>query len=1186
MTHHILLYTDDPGIGGVAQYNHTILLGLAEQGYRVTCVQTLSDNPLVAEQKQRGIQHEWLYFHTGKEFGRTFSNPADAQEILGKTKPDLIIFSDACPISNFAAKEVAQSLGIPFMVVIGFVAPYLAQHFGEGVNAATYIAMLQRQYEYARAVIAVSQENLGLLHQLFGLPPHKGQVIHYGRPEAYFTPRDTEIRDRLRQEVGIPADAVVCFTAARLEAVKGFQYQLDAIVQLKDSPFWEGLYFVWAGDGALYDWLSEAIAAENMGDRVKLLGQRWDIAEWHNAADIFVLPSELEGMPLAIMEAMAKGNPVIATAVSGIPEELGDTGKLLPNPADDPQGVIDGLIETITEWADDSALRQAIGQACQQRATVMFKVQRMVNETLALVQSALEPVPQTTPPSSSSSTSQPPVVASASAAPVSASAPVSAASVSAASAAPASASAPVSAASAAPASASVSATSAAIAFPQGDYVSPGLALVKPDSAFPHKIVGDTSTCDWPYLRREIPHNWYVDERWPMVGFLSRDEAHILYNSALQFSGQRALEIGCWMGWSACHLALAGVQLDVVDPLLERPEFYQSVSGSLRAAGVLGNVNLAPGYSPQKVDEIAARDQRKWSLLFIDGNHEAPAPLQDAIACEPYAEADAMILFHDLSSPDVAQGLDYLRQRGWNTLIYQTMQIMGVAWRGNVQPVYHEPDPTVAWQLPSHLAYYSVSGIHYRPTLGTAARPLPPVASPVISPVTSPVELPAEPSVMPPAEASPKATIEQVEALLQQAIVLFNDRKLLEALHAAEAAVALGIAVPNLHYVRAMALCHLGRHKEGLAAAKTELAINPGHAQAQEMIVDLQQVLMQSNVSELPTLERPWHTSLPPEMLKSLQRGTFRYTYKDVALLKNPFDLALYPMLLWDVKPRTIIEIGSKDGGSAIWMGDMLNTFGLDGHIYSVDIVKVNGPQHPRVTYLEGNGRDLGQTFSPEFLRQLPRPLLVIDDADHEYETSKHILEFFHPHLRQDEYIVIEDGILADLQGDAKGNSAPHRALKEFLAAHRDEYVIDANYCDFFGYNVTWNTNGYLKRVKVLATPAPVAQPPGAASAAPPDTLIGQLLSGVEQIGGPGGSLGSRPLDRELLPQALRTGQEQMAQGAIQSAIATYQTILAMNPGSVTAHHALSSAYWQQNAVQKSLEHHLWANHAHTWLGNG
>ena len=242
-----------------------------------------------------------------------------------------------------------------------------------------------------------------------------------------------------------------------------------------------------------------------------------------------------------------------------------------------------------------------------------------------------------------------------------------------------------------------------------DYTSPGLALVRPDRFFPNMTVGNKSSCTWPYLRREIPHLWYVDRRVPTVGFLNRDEAAILYNTAFKFRGQPALEIGCWLGWSACHLALAGVLLDVIDPVLERHDFRASVTDSLTAAGALKSVNLVAGSSPEKVHQLAAHHQRKWSLFFIDGDHEGEAPLQDSIACEPYATQDAVVLFHDLTAPAVAKGLDYFRARGWHTMVYQTMQIMGVAWRGKVQPVEHFPDPGIFWQMPAHLQQHPVSG---------------------------------------------------------------------------------------------------------------------------------------------------------------------------------------------------------------------------------------------------------------------------------------------------------------------------------------------------------------------------------------------------------------------------------------------------------------------------------------------
>jgi predicted O-linked N-acetylglucosamine transferase (SPINDLY family)/glycosyltransferase involved in cell wall biosynthesis/predicted O-methyltransferase YrrM len=938
---HILLYTDDPQLGGVAQYNHSILLALVQQGYQVTCVQTRKQNPVILEQQQLGIRHIWLEFDTVTDFHRTLVNPQDAEEILSQTQPDLILFSDSCPLSNFAAKQVAINLKIPYLIINHFAAPYLADRF------KNYLNQLSNFYIQSQAVIAVSQDNLQLLHRLFKLPQTQGILIYNGRPQQYFNPPELSTRQSLRKTYNIPENAIVCFTSAQLSAVKGFQYQLAAIQYLQKTDIFSQLYFVWAGTGVLEQQLKDKIKALGIENQVKLIGQRWDIPEWLDASDIFILPSEAEGMPLAIIEAMAKGLPVIASAVSGIPEALGNTGKLLPNPKEYPQKAITELVETIQQWATDSELRQSIGYACKSRAQQLFQAERMIDNTLNVIQRAL--------------------------------------------------------------------------LPAGDYVSANLKVIQLDTYFPHLTIGDKNTSSWQYLRREIPHNWYVDQRQPEVGFLSRDEVHILYNTALQFSGKKALEIGCWLGWSACHLATAGVQLDVIDPLLSRTEFYQSVQQSLTAAGVMKTVNLVAGYSPQKVEELATTQQHQWSLIFIDGNHNAPGPLQDAIICEKLAAEDAIILFHDLASPDVAQGLAYFKQKGWQTMIYQTMQIMGVAWRGNVIPIQHQPDPKVNWQLPEHLQGYTVSN-------------------------------------------GLKQHNYQENVMTQKIIELLKQGKALEALKIAENLLSVDGKVPEVNYLHCLCLIPLGRHKEALAAAKAELAINPNHSQATAQVQQLSQSLTRE-IPKIPTDQRPWNTSLSQSVLQSIQKGSHYYSYRGISMIKNPFDFALYPLLIWDLKPQTIIEIGSKNGGSAIWFGDLFNNFNLNGHIFSIDIVPVTEVEHERVTFMAGNGRQLENLLSTDWINSLPRPLLVIEDADHSYDTSHAVLNFFHPHLRRGDYIIIEDGIISDLTQDKTYNSGPHRALKAFLANHQQAYEIDQNYCDFFGYNLTWCTNGFLKKVK-------------------------------------------------------------------------------------------------------------------------
>jgi glycosyltransferase involved in cell wall biosynthesis len=627
MSKHILLSTHDPGVGGVAYYNNLLVKGLLKSGYQVTCVQPVETDYI--KENLNSVQK--INFISFNQEGWESNFRAIASEI------DLVICSNTNPFSNLKVQYLAIELGVPYIVIEGLVEAELSEQFSD------YLRYLMNAYDKAKYVIAVSQHNLDLLHQSFGLAKQKGQVIHYGIPRERFSPRNLETRSRLLTELGIPDNALVCFTAARIEYRKGYQYQLEAIKQLMHSKVWEQIYFIWAGGGIFQPQFEVELKSEisqlGIENKVIFLGQIPNVDQWLNVADIFILPSQQEGMPISIIEAMAKGIPVIATAVSGIPEELEDTGILISDPNIDSSVMISELVKSLEELVVKPELRQVLGQKARQRAEILFKEERMLQETLSIIEEVI--------------------------------------------------------------------------FPTSDYISPDLEVVIPDDCFPNMVIGNPNTCQWPYLRREIPHNWYVDERHPFIGFLSRDEASILYNTALKFQGKRALEIGCWMGWSACHIAIAGVELDVVDPILEQPVAYESVSDSLRAAGVLDSVNLIAGYSPAAVETLALEQNRKWPLIFIDGNHQSPGPLQDAMICEGLAEEDAMILFHDLASPDVSEGLDYLRDRGWNTIIYQTMQIMGVAWRGNVEPVKHQPDPSINWEIPPHLRGYNVSGIDFQ-----------------------------------------------------------------------------------------------------------------------------------------------------------------------------------------------------------------------------------------------------------------------------------------------------------------------------------------------------------------------------------------------------------------------------------------------------------------------------------------
>ena len=202
------------------------------------------------------------------------------------------------------------------------------------------------------------------------------------------------------------------------------------------------------------------------------------------------------------------------------------------------------------------------------------------------------------------------------------------------------------------------------------------------------------------------------------------------------------------------------------------------------------------------------------------------------------------------------------------------------------------------------------------------------------------------------------------------------------------------------------------------------------------------------------------TDIPYELLMKIQQGTMAYRYRGLPLLKNPFDLALYPLLLDREKPRTLIEIGSFGGGSAIWFADQMPGM----RVLSVDLQAPAGVAHPAVTFLQGDANNLGAVLPPELMESIERPLLVVEDSSHFAGPTTAVLDFFDEWLRPGEYIVVEDGILTAMRVADSYDGGPLRAIGEFMARTNGRYEIDRTFCDYFGTNVTWNVDGYLRRV--------------------------------------------------------------------------------------------------------------------------
>ena len=212
--------------------------------------------------------------------------------------------------------------------------------------------------------VAISAEVARSFREMYGADP--AAVI----PNGVDLPPARVARAEWRRANGFAEQDVLIVSAARLDPQKNPLLLLDAL------PADPRCRLLLAGDGSLSDDVRRAA-----GDRVHLLGVRDDIPDLLRACDVFALSSDYEGLPVAAIEAMAAGLPVVATAVGGVPElvEHGRTG-LLVAPRDGP-----ALHAALAALVGDPNQRRAMGAAGAERAR-LFGAARMVEAYAALFQ--------------------------------------------------------------------------------------------------------------------------------------------------------------------------------------------------------------------------------------------------------------------------------------------------------------------------------------------------------------------------------------------------------------------------------------------------------------------------------------------------------------------------------------------------------------------------------------------------------------------------------------------------------------------------------------------------------------------------------------------------------------------------------------------------------------------------------
>ncbi len=212
------------------------------------------------------------------------------------------------------------------------------------------------------------------------MPKLEGRLrtVHNGIAFDHDESRGAASRALLEERLGVRPGALVLATVGRLATQKGYPYLLEALQRLDGAA--ADVQLVLFGDGPLREELEAQVAAAGLGERVILAGFRADVSELLPAVDVIVFSSLFEGLPIALLEAMATARCVVATDVGGITGGVRADREALIVPSRDPQRLAEALARVI----EDPALRTELGAAARQRYLEEFTVERMVDSYEAL----------------------------------------------------------------------------------------------------------------------------------------------------------------------------------------------------------------------------------------------------------------------------------------------------------------------------------------------------------------------------------------------------------------------------------------------------------------------------------------------------------------------------------------------------------------------------------------------------------------------------------------------------------------------------------------------------------------------------------------------------------------------------------------------------------------------------------
>lgn len=336
---------------------------LAGRGIRAVIANLWDGQPptvaLHDEASRRGIESHVLAMRHGTDLGVIRM----IRELVERTRPDVLFTHD-------------QRSEISALLAMRGRLPLVGAYYGQLATRSVKLRLQELtsfiSFRFYRRVFANSEAQRRELLR-WRLPPERVEVLPSFIDTAALRPPSADERVAARRALDIEDDARVLVTIARLSAQKGHVHLLNALPGIRER--FERVLYLIVGEGDFSrlgeggrDELEAQVVELRLEENVRFLGYRSDISTVLHAADLLVAPSISEGMSVTLLDAMAAGLPIVATAVGGTPEVVvdGETGLLVP-PADPA-----ALERAVVALLEDRELSSRFGAAAQRRAASHF----------------------------------------------------------------------------------------------------------------------------------------------------------------------------------------------------------------------------------------------------------------------------------------------------------------------------------------------------------------------------------------------------------------------------------------------------------------------------------------------------------------------------------------------------------------------------------------------------------------------------------------------------------------------------------------------------------------------------------------------------------------------------------------------------------------------------------------------